>query len=387
MSWKSSWDSDDRAAFGHGNKSWWEDARGSRGGSGPRKGSGSGSRFHTDLVLGQGKGRNWWERGHRSGKGSGDLQSWDSYPAASGQGGDTRPPEPPAPPPRANSWSRWFKGKGVSASGHGEENKRGGRRDEQNRDAERETQRGDRERSPGRSKKRHNDDNKDKQNKRLERDLSEAREESTKLKQQTRVMADTYKVETTRLYSTAEEAVKKLHSHVMEKDATVAGQALCDALASGDDETANRVMEEWSGNLTASGHGEEWSGNLTVLAETRAFNGMAPLQESKQMASRELLRIEHAENRVPAPEAKHSARTQRAAERARADARSRADVGFSLPSDEKVFRKLWDLQQALSKEAEIRRQPYLVPAGGFKPWKPGDGAATWIRTRGSSNIS
>ena len=73
------------------------------------------------------------------------------------------------------------------------------------------------------------------------------------------------------------------------------------------------------------------------------------------MASRELLRIEHAENRVPAPEAKHSARTQRAAERVRADARSRADISFSLPSDEKVFRELWDLQQALSQEAEIRR--------------------------------
>jgi hypothetical protein len=79
------------------------------------------------------------------------------------------------------------------------------------------------------------------------------------------------------------------------------------------------------------------------------------------MASRELLRIEHAENRVPAPEAKHSARTQRAAERARADARSRADISFSLPSDQKVFRELWALQQALSQEAEIRRQPYWVP--------------------------
>ena len=50
MAWKRWWDPDDRAAFGHGNKSWSEGARGSGGGSGPGKGSGSGSR-----SFGQGK--------------------------------------------------------------------------------------------------------------------------------------------------------------------------------------------------------------------------------------------------------------------------------------------------------------------------------------------
>ena len=53
-------------------------------------------------------------------------------------------------------------------------------------------------------------------------------------------------------------------------------------------------------------------------------------------------RIEHAENRVPAPKAKHSTRTQRAAERARADARS------WLTRVDQFNREMSDLQQALS---------------------------------------
>ena len=57
-------------------------------------------------------------------------------------------------------------------------------------------------------------------------------------------------------------------------------------------------------------------------------------------------RIEHAENRVPAPKAKHSTRTQRAAERARADARS------WLTRVDQFNREMSDLQQALSDDSE-----------------------------------
>ena len=57
-------------------------------------------------------------------------------------------------------------------------------------------------------------------------------------------------------------------------------------------------------------------------------------------------RIEHAENRVPAPKAKHSTRTQRAAEPARADARS------WLTRVNQFNREMSDRQQALSDDSE-----------------------------------
>ena len=87
-------------------------------------------------------------------------------------------------------------------------------------------------------------------------------------------------------------------------------------------------------------------------------------------------RIEHAENRVPAPKAKHSTRTQRAAERARADARS------WLTRVDQFNREMSDLQQALSDDSEGTSSSIEAGGGSGKL-----GARRGSRARGSASWS
>ena len=56
-----------------------------------------------------------------------------------------------------------------------------------------------------------------------------------------------------------------------------------------------------------------------------------------------------AENVRKDPKMKALVRDQIRKDRARADARSRADISFSQPTDEKIFRELWDLQHLSAK--------------------------------------